>query len=63
MNNSNSLLQISRFFMSQFQSMCISRNLSISSKLSHQGVFQVGKGVDKAVCCHPAYLTNMQSTS
>ena len=25
--------------------------------------FQIGKGVVKAVCCHPAYLTYMQSTS
>ena len=25
--------------------------------------FQIGKGVVKAVSCHPAYLTSMQSTS
>ena len=25
--------------------------------------FKIGKGVDKAVCCYPAYLTYMQSTS
>ena len=25
--------------------------------------FQIGKGVLKAVYCHPAYLTSMQSTS
>ena len=25
--------------------------------------FQIGKGVFKAVYCHPAYLTSMQSTS
>ena len=25
--------------------------------------FQIGKGVCKAVYCHPAYLTDMQSTS
>ena len=25
--------------------------------------FQIGKGVPKAVYCHPAYLTSMQSTS
>ena len=25
--------------------------------------FQIGKGVVKAVYCHPAYLTDMQSTS
>ena len=25
--------------------------------------FQIGKGVVKAVYCHPAYLTSMQSTS
>ena len=25
--------------------------------------FQIGKGVVKAVYCHPAYLTYMQSTS
>ena len=25
--------------------------------------FQIGKGVLKAVYCHPAYLTYMQSTS
>ena len=27
------------------------------------GWFQIGKGVVKAVYCHPAYLTYMQSTS
>ena len=26
-------------------------------------LFQIGKGVLKAVCCHPAYLTYMQNTS
>ena len=25
--------------------------------------FQIGKGVHQGVCCHPAYLTSMQSTS
>ena len=25
--------------------------------------FQIEKEYDKAVCCHPAYLTYMQSTS
>ena len=25
--------------------------------------FQIGKGVHKAVYCHPAYLTYMQNTS
>ena len=25
--------------------------------------FKIGKGVDKGVYCHPAYLTYMQSTS
>ena len=25
--------------------------------------FSTGKGYDKAVCCHPAYLTSIQSTS
>ena len=25
--------------------------------------FQIEKGVHEAVCCHPAYLTDMQSTS
>ena len=25
--------------------------------------FQIGKGVIKAVYCHPAYLTSMQNTS
>ena len=25
--------------------------------------FQIGKGIHKAVCCHPAYLTYMQNTA
>ena len=25
--------------------------------------FQIGKGVRQGLCCHPAYLTSMQSTS
>ena len=31
--------------------------------MEQQDWFQIGKGVVKAVYCHPAYLTYMQSTS
>ena len=31
--------------------------------MEQQTGFQLGKGYVKAVCCHPAYLTSMQSTS
>ena len=31
--------------------------------MEKQTGFKLGKAYAKAVCCHPAYLTNMQSTS
>ena len=31
--------------------------------MEQQSGFKSGKGYIKAVCCHPAYLTSMQSTS
>ena len=31
--------------------------------MKQQDWFQIGKGVVKAVYCHPAYLTYMQGTS
>ena len=48
---------------------CILKNLYASQeatiKTGHGTTdwFQIGKGVRKAVYCHPAYLTYMQSTS
>ena len=48
---------------------CILKNLyagqEATIKTGHgtTGWFQIGKGVRKAVYCHPAYLTYMQSTS
>ena len=48
---------------------CLLRNLYAGQEATvrtGQGTtdwFQIGKGVPKAVYCHPAYLTSMQSTS
>ena len=48
---------------------CLLRNLYASQEAAvrtrHETIdrFQIGKGVVKAVYCHPAYLTYMQSTS
>ena len=48
---------------------CLLRNLfagqEATVKTGHGTTdwFQIGKGVHKAVYCHPAYLTYMQSTS
>ena len=47
---------------------CLLRNLYASQEATvrteHEtDWFQIGKGVVKAVYCHPAYLTYMQSTS
>ena len=48
---------------------CLLRNLygvqEAAVRIAHGTTdwFQVGKGVDKSVFCHPAYLTYMQSTS
>ena len=48
---------------------CLSRNLypgqEAAVRTGHGTTdwFQIGKGVVKAVYCHPAYLTYMQSTS
>ena len=38
-------------------------NLNSGSSAGKPDWFQMGKGVVKAVYCHPAYLTSMQSTS
>ena len=49
--------------------MCLLRNLyagqEATVRTGHGTTdwFQIGKGVHKAVYCHPAYLTSMQSTS
>ena len=48
---------------------CLLRNLyagqeaTVRTGLGTTDWFQIGKGVLKAVYCHPAYLTYMQSTS
>ena len=48
---------------------CLLRNLyagqeaTVRSGHGTTDWFQIGKGVVKAVYCHPAYLTSMQSTS
>ena len=48
---------------------CLLRNLHAGQeatvRIGHGTTdwFQIGKGVPKAVYCHPAYLTYMQSTS
>ena len=48
---------------------CLPRNRYASQEATvrtgHETIdwFQIGKGVHKAVYCHPAYLTFMQSTS
>ena len=36
---------------------------TVRTRLGTTDWFQIGKGVLKAVYCHPAYLTYMQSTS
>ena len=47
---------------------CLLRNLyagqeaTVKSRHGKTDTFQIGKGVCKAVYCHPAYLTYMQST-
>ena len=46
---------------------CLLRNLHASQEATVRArhgktdCFQIGKGVAKAVYCHPAYLTSMQS--
>ena len=48
---------------------CLLRNLYVAQEATIRtghgttDWFQIGKGVDQAVYCHPAYLTYMQSTS
>ena len=48
---------------------CLLRNLyagreaTVRTRHGTTDWFQIGKGVVKAVYCHPAYLTYMQSTS
>ena len=48
---------------------CLLRNLyagqETTDRIRHGTMdwFKIGKGVDETVYCHPAYLTDMQSTS
>ena len=48
---------------------CLLRNLyagqeaTVRTELRKTDRFQIGKGVHKAVYCHPVYLTYKQSTS
>ena len=48
---------------------CILRNVhagqetTVRTKQRTTDWFKPGKGCDKAIYCHPAYLTSMQSTS
>ena len=45
---------------------CLLRNLYVGQEATGHGAtnrFHTGKEYVKAVCCHPAYLTYMQSTS
>ena len=48
---------------------CLPRNLyagqeaTVRTRHETTDWFQIGKGGCQAVCCHPAYLTYMQSTS
>ena len=48
---------------------CLLRNLhtgqeaTVRSRRGTTDWFQIGKGVGKAVCCHPAYLMYIQNTS
>ena len=39
------------------------RSNSLELDMEEWTVSEVGKGYNKAVCCHPAYLTSMQSAS
>ena len=36
---------------------------TVRTRRGTTGWFQIGKGLRQAVCCHPAYLTYMQSTT
>ena len=48
---------------------CLLRNLYVGQEATVRigsrktGWFQIGKGVQQAVYCHPAYLTSVQNTS
>ena len=47
---------------------CLLRNLYAGQEvielyMKHQTVSKLGKEYSKAVCCHPAYLTYIQSVS
>jgi len=48
---------------------CLLRNLYVGKEATVRTLhgtmdwFQIGKEYDKAVYCHPVYLTSMQSTS
>jgi len=42
---------------------CLLRNLYAGQEATTTDWFQMGKDYIKALYCHPAYLTSMQSTS
>ena len=67
--NHNKLLNIFKEMGIPDRLTCLLRNLYVCQEAivsnGHETTdwFQIGKGVVKAVYCHPAYLTSMQSTS
>ena len=67
--NHNKLWKILKEMGMPYHLTCLLRNLyarqEATVRIGHgtTGCFQIGKGYVKAVHCHPAYLTYMQSTS
>ena len=45
------------------RNLCAGQEATVRTGHGTTDWFQIGKGVVKAVYCHPAYLTSMQSTS
>ena len=48
---------------SLLRNLYVGQEATVRTRLGKMDWFQIGKGVVKAVYCHPAYLTYMQSTS
>ena len=45
------------------RNLCAGQEATVRAGHGTTDWFQIGKGVCKAIYCHPAYLTSMQSTS
>ena len=56
-------LEVAEYLTGLMRNLYVGQEATVKARHGTTDWFQIGKGVWQAVCCHPAYLTYMQSTS